>query len=72
MLLMFIGSLFALLYMRNGLAALSLISCMTLFLALSMAMFTRSSRFEIFVAIIGYGNLYPVNMSTSHSLADTC
>ncbi|KAN0095521.1 hypothetical protein V8E51_016232 [Hyaloscypha variabilis] len=52
--LMFLGSLFALAYMRDAFASLALISCMTLFLALSMAAFTRSSRFEIFVAVIGY------------------
>jgi hypothetical protein len=69
---MFLGSLFALAYMRDAFASLALISCMTLFLALSMAAFTRSSRFEIFVAVIGYGNLYPAHISTSHILIDTC
>ncbi|KAF2190165.1 hypothetical protein K469DRAFT_747392 [Zopfia rhizophila CBS 207.26] len=77
-LLMFLGSLFALYYMRDGLTRLGLISCMTLFLALSMAVFTRSSRFEIFVAIIGYllittifvGNSYSIPSPASYSGSD--
>ncbi|KAH6714738.1 hypothetical protein BKA61DRAFT_605764 [Leptodontidium sp. MPI-SDFR-AT-0119] len=51
---MFIGSLFLLYFLRTRIIKLAMISCMTFFLTMSMAVFTRSSRVEIFAAVIGY------------------
>ncbi|KAE9380747.1 hypothetical protein N431DRAFT_477626 [Stipitochalara longipes BDJ] len=52
--LMFLGSLFVLWFMRGGLMRLALISMMTVSLVSFMALFTRSTRIEIFGAVIGY------------------
>ncbi|KAH9205646.1 hypothetical protein DL95DRAFT_375952 [Leptodontidium sp. 2 PMI_412] len=54
---MFIGSLFLLYFLRTRIIKLAMISCMTFFLTMSMAVFTRSSRVEIFAAVIGYESL---------------
>lgn len=67
---MFIGSLFLLYFLRTRIVKLAMISCMTFFLTMSMAVFTRSSRVEIFAAVIGYESLCIPLIISAHSETD--